>query len=345
MPINSGPGGQRRLIFTGNVKTNLFNKYTPGSGVGALSTSVRRRLKRSASSSQGSMNAQGKYIHGHRCCSAELQSKTINDNITVNQLLVLSNNFTQYINSMNGSAILEEAHTATPSTNNLVFGLRNSNVKITSPIMKQAFVGSEYDVSNVGIDLKIKIQLSVSHNGSINHNHTLEIQHNKVIKFINKNIVGFVHNGKPLSEYNVDITGEPNLDHEYGWIFILKSVNMATAFNNSDRIGFSPNLISLTPKLKYQKVFIRLTEPIINTTGTDGLTLTFTTSRPNIITISPSSVQWNLTENDWKTKKIIELNVIGDSNENIFDIISTTVTSNSELYNNYNPNFTVTHIA
>ena len=81
MPINSGPGGQRRLIFTGNVKTNLFNKYTPGSGVGALSTSVRRRLKRSASSSQGSMNAQGKYIHGHRCCSAELQSKTRNDNI------------------------------------------------------------------------------------------------------------------------------------------------------------------------------------------------------------------------------------------------------------------------
>lgn len=78
IPINSGPGGQRRLIFTGNVKTNLFNKYTPGSGVGGLNTSVRRRLKRSASSSQGSMNAQGQYIHGCRCCSAELQNKTIN---------------------------------------------------------------------------------------------------------------------------------------------------------------------------------------------------------------------------------------------------------------------------
>ena len=42
-------GGQRRLLFTGNVKTSLFNKYTPGSGVGALNTSVRRHLQRKAS--------------------------------------------------------------------------------------------------------------------------------------------------------------------------------------------------------------------------------------------------------------------------------------------------------
>ena len=75
MPANSGPGGQRRLIFTGNVETNLFNKYTPGSGVGALNTSVRRRLKRTATSSQGSMTNTGKYIPGQICCSAELQIK------------------------------------------------------------------------------------------------------------------------------------------------------------------------------------------------------------------------------------------------------------------------------
>ena len=46
MPENNinktGGGGARRLIFTGNVKTTLFNKYTPGSGVGALNRSVRR---------------------------------------------------------------------------------------------------------------------------------------------------------------------------------------------------------------------------------------------------------------------------------------------------------------
>ena len=41
-------GGQRRLIFTGNVKTTLFNKYTPGSGVGGLNRSVYRALVRKA---------------------------------------------------------------------------------------------------------------------------------------------------------------------------------------------------------------------------------------------------------------------------------------------------------
>ena len=42
------PAGQRRLIFTGNVNTNLFNKYTAGANVGGLNASVRRALKRRA---------------------------------------------------------------------------------------------------------------------------------------------------------------------------------------------------------------------------------------------------------------------------------------------------------
>ena len=41
-------GGVRRLIFTGNTKTTLFNKYNHGSGVGALNASVRRALLRRA---------------------------------------------------------------------------------------------------------------------------------------------------------------------------------------------------------------------------------------------------------------------------------------------------------
>lgn len=44
------PGGQRRLIFTGNVDTSLFNKYQPGQGVGGLNASVRRAKYRKASS-------------------------------------------------------------------------------------------------------------------------------------------------------------------------------------------------------------------------------------------------------------------------------------------------------
>ena len=41
MPENNinktGGGGVRRLIFTGNVKTTLFNKYTPGSNIKIIS--------------------------------------------------------------------------------------------------------------------------------------------------------------------------------------------------------------------------------------------------------------------------------------------------------------------
>lgn len=68
-------GGQRRIIFTGNVKTNLVNKYTSGAGVGAVNTSARRALKRRATSSAGTLDANGNLIPGIPCCSVELERK------------------------------------------------------------------------------------------------------------------------------------------------------------------------------------------------------------------------------------------------------------------------------
>jgi hypothetical protein len=68
-------GGQRRLLFTGNVKTNLVNKYTSGAGVGAVSTSSRRALKRRATSSAGTLDSKGNLIPGKPCCSIELERK------------------------------------------------------------------------------------------------------------------------------------------------------------------------------------------------------------------------------------------------------------------------------
>ena len=68
-------GGQRRLLFTGNVKTNLVNKYTSGAGVGAVSTSSRRALKRRATSSAGTLDTRGNLIPGKPCCSVELERK------------------------------------------------------------------------------------------------------------------------------------------------------------------------------------------------------------------------------------------------------------------------------
>ncbi len=49
-------GGVRRLIFTGVVQTNLFNAYTPGSGVGGQNASVRRALSRRATLSAGTLD-------------------------------------------------------------------------------------------------------------------------------------------------------------------------------------------------------------------------------------------------------------------------------------------------
>ena len=68
-------GGQKRLLFTGNVKTNLVNKYTSGAGVGAINTSSRRALKRRATSSAGTLDVGGNLIPGKPCCSLELERK------------------------------------------------------------------------------------------------------------------------------------------------------------------------------------------------------------------------------------------------------------------------------
>ena len=59
-------GGVRRLIFTGNVKTNLDNKYVGGAGVGAHSTAARRALKRRATSSKGSLGPNNTLVGYNR---------------------------------------------------------------------------------------------------------------------------------------------------------------------------------------------------------------------------------------------------------------------------------------
>lgn len=65
-----GGGGVRRLIFTGNVETSLWNKYTPGSNIGGLNASVRRALKRRATAKQGTIAHPDS---GKTPCCPELQ--------------------------------------------------------------------------------------------------------------------------------------------------------------------------------------------------------------------------------------------------------------------------------
>jgi hypothetical protein len=65
-------GAVRRLIFT-NQKPGNNNHYVPGSGVGGLNISVRRHLKRVATSPQG---ANGMYnpVGKLPCCPELLQN-------------------------------------------------------------------------------------------------------------------------------------------------------------------------------------------------------------------------------------------------------------------------------
>jgi hypothetical protein len=70
-------GGVRRLIFTGNVKTNLDNKYVGGAGVGAHSTAARRALKRRATSSKGSLGPNNTLVdYSNHCCNSEIGNTT-----------------------------------------------------------------------------------------------------------------------------------------------------------------------------------------------------------------------------------------------------------------------------
>jgi hypothetical protein len=72
-------GGQRRLIFTGNVETNLHNKYTPGSSIGSLNTSVRRHLQRKATSNKYTLDQlKNKTIPSKRVCCPSLLSNPSN---------------------------------------------------------------------------------------------------------------------------------------------------------------------------------------------------------------------------------------------------------------------------
>jgi hypothetical protein len=65
-------GAVRRLIFT-NQKPGNNNHYVPGSGVGGMNISVRRHLKRFATSPQG---ANGMYNPAGKlpCCPELLQN-------------------------------------------------------------------------------------------------------------------------------------------------------------------------------------------------------------------------------------------------------------------------------
>jgi len=186
---------------------------------------------------------------------------------STNQSLVLGSEFSGYVSSINPSSLLDAAHTATPATNNLVFGLRNSSVKFTSPIMKQLANGLTSQCYNDGNDLIVNVHLSVSHDAPSNPNHTAEIQHDKVIAFIINHIGNYIHNGKLLSEYGIAITGNVDSDFEYGWKITMKNVNEGNNEGCPNRVCSSP---TVTPPPSSQPVTIQVFVSTENDADTPG---------------------------------------------------------------------------
>jgi hypothetical protein len=68
-------GGVHRLIFTNQKSVDNQNHYVPGSGVGGRNISVRRHLKRFATSPQlTNVNGIYKLIRKAPCCAELLQN-------------------------------------------------------------------------------------------------------------------------------------------------------------------------------------------------------------------------------------------------------------------------------
>ena len=111
---------------------------------------------------------------------------------------------------------------------------------------------------------------------------------------------------------------------------------------NSDipRILFSPNLSILTSTDQNKIIKITLNEQIINPTQDDdtGLTIQLTSSNSSII-INKTELVWETGE--WNTEKEFEISVNGSISQNLNNIITVKIITNSELYKNYIPNFSV----
>jgi hypothetical protein len=114
--------------------------------------------------------------------------------------------------------------------------------------------------------------------------------------------------------------------------------------SDAPRILFNPNLIILTSenKISQRKIKITLNDPIINPIQDDdtGLTIKLTSSN-NSIKITETELVWE--RGEWNTEKEFQIEI--RDNEiielDLDNIIGVEIITNSELYKNYIPNFSV----
>jgi hypothetical protein len=110
-------------------------------------------------------------------------------------------------------------------------------------------------------------------------------------------------------------------------------------FENSN-VSFSPNLINFTSINQSQIGYIKLNEPIISNGSDIGLTIKLKSDDPNI-SINPSEIYWS--NANWQTIKTFTIEVLSGLNQDLYDVVSAEVITNSEFYNGFVPDFEVNY--
>ena len=110
-------------------------------------------------------------------------------------------------------------------------------------------------------------------------------------------------------------------------------------FENSN-VSFSPNLINFTSINQSQIGYIKLNEPIISNGSDIGVTIKLKSDDPNI-SINPSEIYWSSA--NWQTIKTFTIEVLSGLNQDLYDVVSAEVITNSEFYNGFVPDFEVNY--
>ena len=109
-------------------------------------------------------------------------------------------------------------------------------------------------------------------------------------------------------------------------------------FKMDQHIAFSPNQVALTG-YQAQTVHVKLNEPIITPDNQNDLKINLTSSTPNVV-VYPAVLSWSGAE--WQEVKTFTVQVVAALPTTLNDVVTTTVVTTSELYNNFNPIFEVT---
>lgn len=136
------------------------------------------------------------------------------------------------------------------------------------------------------------------------------------------------------------ISGQLQVYNGTEWTNLTGGTAETTPQFENSRVSFSPRMINFTSTNQSQIGYIKLAEPIISAGSDIGVTIKLISNEPNI-SIYPSEIYWSSA--NWRTIKKFTIEVLSGINKDLYDVVSTEVITNSELYNGFVPDFEVNY--